>query len=561
MCLDIVIFQKPSKQSNVEPREIIPDKLKYIYWGGLALIILLTVFIRIRLLGIPLERDEGEFAYMGQLILQGVPPYLLSYSLKLPGTPAAYALIMSLFGETIAGIHLGLIIINIATIVLVFLIVARLFDRFSGLISACSYAILSLSPTVYGTQAHATHFVMLPALGGVLFMLRFTEHERKGHIFWSGFLLGLAFLMKQHAIFFIIFAFLYLLFNLIRKPGFSYKNLLKVEFLFLMGVAIPFAITCGVLYLTGAFENFWFWNFYLAAQTATRLPFLFGVKNFFIQITRVIGQFYLFWCLAIAGIIILVVDYKYRHRAVFVYGLLIFSLLAICPAFYFNAHYFILLLPVLSLLIGVGVSGLTGYVVLKQTILRSMPVVLFIAIFLFSLFQYRDFFFQMTPFQACRYMYDSNPFIESIEIAKYIESFSDKEDKIAVIGSEPEIFFYAHRHSATAYIVIYDVMRDQKFAVNMQQEMIEELEKEKPKYMIFVCLNTSWFNFGKHPNARSFTKSVANNIDKNYYLVGIFNFFPGDYVESHWGVEASSYLNQSPCFISIHERKANNTFN
>ena len=37
----------------------------------------LVVAIRIRLLGIPLERDEGEYAYAGQLILQGVPPYKL----------------------------------------------------------------------------------------------------------------------------------------------------------------------------------------------------------------------------------------------------------------------------------------------------------------------------------------------------------------------------------------------------------------------------------------------------------------------------------------------------
>ncbi len=33
---------------------------------------------RIRLLGLPLERDEGEYAYAGQLILQVIPPYELA---------------------------------------------------------------------------------------------------------------------------------------------------------------------------------------------------------------------------------------------------------------------------------------------------------------------------------------------------------------------------------------------------------------------------------------------------------------------------------------------------
>jgi hypothetical protein len=73
---------------------------------------------QIRLLGIPLERDEGEYAYAGQLILQGIPPCNLAYNMKFPGTYAAYAAIMSIFGQTITGIHLGLLLINAATVVL-----------------------------------------------------------------------------------------------------------------------------------------------------------------------------------------------------------------------------------------------------------------------------------------------------------------------------------------------------------------------------------------------------------------------------------------------------------
>ena len=44
-------------------------------WWALAIIAFtLVVAIRIRLLGIPLERDEGEYAYAGQLMLLGIPP-------------------------------------------------------------------------------------------------------------------------------------------------------------------------------------------------------------------------------------------------------------------------------------------------------------------------------------------------------------------------------------------------------------------------------------------------------------------------------------------------------
>ena len=53
-------------------------------------------------------RDEGEYAYAGQLILQGRPAYKLAYNMKLPGTYFADALGMAVFGQTIAGVHLTL---------------------------------------------------------------------------------------------------------------------------------------------------------------------------------------------------------------------------------------------------------------------------------------------------------------------------------------------------------------------------------------------------------------------------------------------------------------------
>jgi len=97
------------------------DKVLPLTWWVLAVAVLgLDVTIRIRLLGIPLERDEGEYAYAGQLLLQGIPPYKLAYSMKFPGIYVAYAVVMAVFGQTITGIHLGLLLINIATIALSF---------------------------------------------------------------------------------------------------------------------------------------------------------------------------------------------------------------------------------------------------------------------------------------------------------------------------------------------------------------------------------------------------------------------------------------------------------
>ncbi len=60
--------------------------LRHRAWLLVGLAILFVVVVRVRLRELPLERDEGEFAYAGQLMLEGVAPYREVYAMKLPGT-------------------------------------------------------------------------------------------------------------------------------------------------------------------------------------------------------------------------------------------------------------------------------------------------------------------------------------------------------------------------------------------------------------------------------------------------------------------------------------------
>src|SRR5580692_2258310 len=166
-------------------------------WFVLLLILLFVGFIRFRLLDMPLERDEGEYAYAGQLILQGIPPYELAYNMKLPGTYYACALGMALFGQTIAGMHATLIVVNSLTIVFVFLLALKLFGVAAGLVAAASYALMSVSPFVLGMATHANQFVVLFVVPATWLLWKGCEENRRGWVFLSGLLYGLAFLMKQ----------------------------------------------------------------------------------------------------------------------------------------------------------------------------------------------------------------------------------------------------------------------------------------------------------------------------------------------------------------------------
>ena len=50
-------------------------------WLVLLLIIVFAAVIRGRLATMPLERDEGEYAYIAQEMLRGIPPYESAYSM------------------------------------------------------------------------------------------------------------------------------------------------------------------------------------------------------------------------------------------------------------------------------------------------------------------------------------------------------------------------------------------------------------------------------------------------------------------------------------------------
>ena len=133
-------------------------------WWFLVLVLVVVAVVRLRLLNFPLERDEGEYAYAGQLMLQGIPPYQLAYNMKFPGTYAAYAAIMALFGQTPAGIHFGVLCLTTLTALMLFWLGKQILDGTAGMAAATFYAVMAASPAMLGLAGtcHAFRARFLP---------------------------------------------------------------------------------------------------------------------------------------------------------------------------------------------------------------------------------------------------------------------------------------------------------------------------------------------------------------------------------------------------------------
>jgi hypothetical protein len=510
----------------------INEKLVQFAWWALATIVFtLVVAIRIRLLEIPLERDEGEYAYAGQLILQGIPPYKLAYNMKFPGTYATYALIMSIFGQTIHAIHLGLLLINVATIALIFFLGRRLINTIAGVTAAASYAVLSVSPSVLGLAAHATNFVVLPVLGGILLLLKEQRVTASGpfqpkqlvRLFASGLLFGVGALMKQPGLLFIPFGAIYIVWNDLNRRLSLNRMLLRI-LIFVTGAAVPLGVTSLILWYAGVFDKFWFWTINYAWQYGSLVPLSQAPQIFFRSANEVILTGWPIWILAGIGALTGLWNQGTRASILFLVGFLFFSALAVCPGFYFRTHYFILVLPALSLLTGAAISKLTEILEGRRILIRFIPLLVFAVAVSVPVLWDKKIFFDATPVEVCRIVYPESPFPESVRIADYVREHTEPDDTIAVLGSEPQIYFYSRRHSATGYIYTYALMEPQKYADQMQKEMIREIERARPMYLVSVLMNDSWLY---RPESNPLIFNWANEYTaQNYVPAGFVNITP-----------------------------------
>jgi hypothetical protein len=131
----------------------------------------------------------------------------------------------------------------------------------------------------------------------------------------------------------------------------------------------------------------------------------------------------------------------------------------------------------------------------------------------------------LTPKQVSKLVYGDNPFAESsLGIAHYIQANSTPEDRIAILGSEPQIFFYAKRQSASRQIFVYSMTDATPFAVPLQQEMLRELEATRPKFIVVSMQSTSWNIAPEY--VMEYLQPFMPLVQNNYSLVGVVDILP-----------------------------------
>jgi hypothetical protein len=207
------------------------------------------------------------------------------------------------------------------------------------------------------------------------------------------------------------------------------------------------------------------------------------------------------------------------------------------------------MLPAVALLAGAAVSCADE--LLPASSARYGVYGVFGVVLMFPVAVQRRFLFQMTPLQVSRALYGPDPFHEAIQIGAWIRAHSANSSLIAVLGSEPEIPFYADRHSASGYMYVYPLMEPQPFALTMQEELIHDVETARPDYVVVVGIAESWTQRRSSPTLIFDWWRVYS--PQHYKKVGVFDLISPEHIEYRWD-HVESYRFRSPNQVAIFKR-------
>ena len=445
-------------------------------------------------------------------------------------------------------------LVNTGTALIVFATARRLAGDLCAAIAATAFVLLSLDRGILGIFAHATHFVLLPALGGLLLLLVARESERLWPSLAGGTLLGAAVLMKQHALVFVPLGVGLIAWPTTSESRASWRRTTMKAALLCIGTTLPLGIVAALLYRQGVLDRFWLWAIRYAKEYVSEVPLSFAWTVLSDKFTKVTHSTLVLWLVAAVGLVALALDRWPPLTRFFIFGVLATSFLGVCPGFYFREHYFILLLPAIALLVGITAVSMRRLLsrCFSPAASLNVTVAVFAGLAVLFVVRERGYLFSMTPRELIRSRYGTNPFVEAIEIGRYIKEHTNERDRIMVVGSEPEIYFYADRVSASGYIYTYALMEPQPYAARMQEEMIREIDASHPKFLVIVDAYTSWL--ARPGSSRKIIEWSKQYVRECYELVGVADVISQHETRLAWDGAAREYRPTSHDVVYTYRR-------
>jgi 4-amino-4-deoxy-L-arabinose transferase-like glycosyltransferase len=472
-------------------------------------LILIAAAVRLPQLNLPLERDEGEYAYIAWRLDHNELPYRDWVDQKPPAIFWVYRAALALPLEPIRAVHFAALLFAAASTCALFFLALRFLNRFWAFVAAALFTLLSADPFAQGTAANTEVFMMLPLILAQLAFLKAAENRHNVLLtLVCGALIGIAIAFKQvAAVNWFLLIVLYPIFTAPEKRWRDAAAFALWSFVGLFAIAGIIALYFWTRHgLSELVDNVFTHNLeYIGAMTwSDRLQFCSET------VARLARAETVVWVFSVAGLFALMIARKGKWFA-FLAGWLITSMIGVSASGYFFPHYFQQLLPPLTLIAVFGGEWLSE---LRPWRSSWIPGALFgLLLIVLPLKTLWPFWFNYRLADAVGKIYPGNFFAEMPEFAARIAQVTSPEQRVFVFGAEPELLFYAQRLSATRYIFLFPLYGPYRNAREKQIVAANEIQRAAPAAAVYVP-NDLFFNPGSD---QYFTDWSLSYLQQNFY--------------------------------------------
>jgi hypothetical protein len=495
---------------------------------GLCIVCGVAALLRWPIVNMPLERDEGEYAYIAQRWLRGDVPYRDAFDQKPPGVFVAYAVIETVIGTSPTALHWGAQIYSFGTLIVIALIGRRFGGDRAGLLAALFAAYMAAERCVLGNAANTETFMILPLAAAFLCTLIAIDRGCWVWAFASGVLSCLAMQFKQVALPNAVYHGLLLL--ILARPR------IRLCVAYVVGGVLAIVPTALYFWSVGAFHEFFDCVVGHNLSYAQRVP----LDEYPLQFWDTFGFIQTkWWPILVFAVIGTFVRGRGRSARLLLNTWLLFSFFGVCAGGYFREHYFFQIIPAGAVLAGRGVNWLAERMAPERPTRLAWPIaagMILYGVFVSSDIDFdRDeqgevhlkanisfwpwYFWPGDPIHKVDRVYGNCPFGESLALADYLRHESGPDETTFVFGSEPQIPYYAGRKSASRYIFVYPLMTPFADTAERQQGVLEELEQARPRFIVVARQSSSFF---EHEDAPPRLRAgIAEMLQLDYRLVAI----------------------------------------
>ncbi|MCC6371317.1 MAG: glycosyltransferase family 39 protein [Bacteroidia bacterium] len=520
-------------------------------------LVFLIVLIRSKFYEIPFERDEGAYSYYGKLLLEGKVPYKDFYEQKFPGIFYFFAMIVAIFGDTVKGMHMGFMVVNILTMLFLFFASKRLFSPLAGVITAVTFSIVSLTPGLSGFTVQGEHAVAFFTSIGLFFYSYTVTHKHWKYSLLMGLAFGCAFMTKTSGMFLALWGGIVTITDFyFTKEKRPFKELLIKGLIYSAGVLFVIGFMFSLILLKGSFNEMLFWTLEIPQKYVNKIQWEQGKTYLDYMYKAITADYKFFWAHAFFALIFIFFKNIKGTTRVAMLTLLGFSCITIFPGYYFYGHYWIQILPGLSILAGFMFfainTTLSNRFGIKWSKLPYAYLAIFIVVSFMHLNKKKDYYFNPNYDRILRSVYGNNPFPEAMGISNYINANSKPEDGIVVMGSEPQIYFYTKKKCPSRHAYFAAIVDNVPEHKQWQREFVADVEKAAPKYFVFFNHQISLF---VQPGTDQYVFEWYNKYIQNYNLIGCVDMVDGYASTYAWKEQLANFKPQSQSVVYIYERK------